>query len=255
MSLSLHNINVAYGQRHALRDVSLSIEKPCLVGIIGPNGAGKSTLLKSIAGLAAKTGSISLDSVQLHNQPSADAARIVAYCAQSSFPAWPITVEEVVQLGRLPHRNASDHHAEDALATQRAIEKLALSRLAQRNIDSLSGGERSRAMLARALSTEARILLVDEPTADLDPYHELKTMEVLQAEARSNVYILAVLHNLSLAAQYCDVLVVLKDGMITAQGNPTEVLTQDLLNEVYGIEALIEPHADSVVVMPLRRLD
>jgi iron complex transport system ATP-binding protein len=255
VSLKLDNVSVSYAGHAALTRVSLRISKPSLVGIIGPNGAGKSTLLRSIAGLTQKSGEISLDAKRFDDQPISLLAHTVAYCAQTSFPAWPVTVQEIVRLGRLPHRNDPLRRSGDSAAIQRAIERMALAELTDRRIDSLSGGERSRALLARALSTEADILLVDEPTADLDPYHELRTMEVLRNEAQRGVYILAVLHNLSLAAQFCDVLIVLQDGIVRASGKPIEVLNQQLLNDVYGIEARIEPHADSVLVMPWRRLD
>ncbi|MGD8323315.1 MAG: ABC transporter ATP-binding protein [Gammaproteobacteria bacterium] len=255
MSLVLDNVSAAYDGHRALASVSLTIDTPELTGIIGPNGAGKSTLLKSIAGLTGRTGAISLDSRRLDDQPADLVARTVAWSAQSNHPAWPVTVHEVIRLGRLPHRNDPEVSSRDAQAIDGAIEKMALAALVDRRIDALSGGERSRALLARALCTEASVLLVDEPTADLDPYHELRTMEVLREEARRGVHVLAVLHDLSLAARFCDRVIVLHDGSVRAHGTPAEIFEQPLLRDVYRIHALIERHEDSVVVVPWRRLD
>jgi iron complex transport system ATP-binding protein len=255
LSLSLENIDVAYAEQPVLNSVSLQIAAPSLVGVIGPNGAGKTTLLKSIAGLTGASGRVSLDSKRLDDQPIDVIARTVAYCAQSSVPAWPVTVKEIVRLGRLPHRNDSAGRSRDTAAVEHAIARMDLSKLVHRRIDALSGGELSRALLARALCTQAPVLLVDEPTADLDPWHELKTMEVLRDEAGNGVHILAVLHNLSLAARFCDSLVVLRNGRVEAVGTPLEVLTPALLSNVYGIDALIEQREDSVFVMPWRRID
>ena len=255
MSLSLTNINVAYAQRSVLTSVTLQVDSPGLVGVIGPNGAGKSTLLKSIAGLTEASGQISLDSKRIDDQPIDAVAKIVAFCAQSGVPAWPVTVAEIVRLGRLPHRNDAAGRAHDSAAIEQAVQRMGLSQIVQRRIDALSGGERSRTLLARALCTQAPILLADEPTADLDPWHELKTMEVLRDEARNGTYILAVLHNLSLAARFCDLLVVLQNGRIRAVGNPVEILRPALLREVYGIDALIEEREGAIVVLPWRRVD
>lgn len=246
---------MSYGARAALTDLSLSIDGPQLTGIIGPNGAGKSTLLKTIAGLTTRSGQISLDGSRIDNLSAAELARSVAYCAQSLFPAWSITVDEVVRLGRIPHRGDPDARARDAQTVARAIDALGLSELATRPIDSLSGGERSRALLARAVCTQARVLLVDEPTAGLDPWHELGTMQFLRSEAQREVHILAVLHNLSLAARFCDSIIVLQHGQVVAAGPPAEIVTQSLLGDVYGIDAVIERRNDSVLVQPWNRLD
>lgn len=255
MSLQLRGIAASYGARTALTDISLSLDGPRLTGIIGPNGAGKSTLLKTIAGLTTSSGEITLDGIRIDKLSTAERARKVAYCAQSLFPAWSITVDEVVRLGRIPHRGDPDASAHDAKAVALAIDALDLSDLATRPVDSLSGGERSRALLARAVCTQARVLLADEPTAGLDPYFELGTMQFLRAEAQRDVHILAVLHNLSLAARFCDSLIVLQQGQIFAAGPPAEILTQSLLADVYGIDALIEQRDDSVLVQPWNRLE
>ncbi|HMB72131.1 MAG TPA: ABC transporter ATP-binding protein, partial [Gammaproteobacteria bacterium] len=190
MSLQLEDIDVSYGAHSALRSVSMNIPEPELVGVIGPNGAGKSTLLKAIAGLTQRSGSISVDSRSLERQPMQHVARLVAYCSQSSFPAWPVAVREVVSLGRLPYRNDPQARRDDAAAIDTAMERMGLTELAARPVDTLSGGERARALLARTLATQARVLLVDEPTSDLDPYHELKTMETLRDEARRGVTVI-----------------------------------------------------------------
>lgn len=254
MSLVVHNVDAAYDGAQVLRSVCLDAAKAELIGVIGPNGAGKSTLLKAIAGLTQRTGSISVDAQCIDRLPVQQLARLVGYCSQSSFPAWPITVREVVTLGRLPHRDDPEARRHDAAAVDSALERMALRELADRRIDTLSGGERSRALLARTLATEARVLLVDEPTADLDPYHELKAMEALRDESRRGITVIAVLHNLTLAARFCDRLAVIDNGVIRATGEPATVLSQSLLRSVYAVDAHIDTHDGSSIVIPWRRL-
>lgn len=255
MMLALEDVSALYGEYCALERINAVIPCPSLVGVIGPNGAGKSTLLKVIAGLANRSGSVSIDSERLDDAPAQIVARKVAYCSQSAFPAWPVSVREVVALGRLPHRNDRAARLLDAAATARALERMALDELADRSIDTLSGGERARALLARTLATQAGVLLVDEPTSDLDPYHEIRTMEILREEADRGVIVIAVLHNLALAARFCDQIIVLESGRVRASGTPEAVLNAQLLASVYGIEAVIGTHENSTLVIPWRRIE
>jgi len=255
VTLALEHVSVLYGGYCALERVSAAFSRPSLVGIVGPNGAGKSTLLKAIAGLTERTGSIRLDSDCLDDAPAELVARKVAYCSQSAFPAWPVCVREIVALGRLPYRNDHASRAQDATATATAIERMALEKLSERSIDTLSGGERARTLLARTLATQATVLLVDEPTSDLDPYHEIRTMEILREESQRGVIVIAVLHNLTLAARFCDQIVMLDNGQIRASGAPASVLNADLLANVYGIEAVIGAHEGSTLVIPWRRIE
>jgi len=255
VTLALEQISVRYGRHCALERVSATFSRASLIGIVGPNGAGKSTLLKAIAGLIERTGSIRLETDCLDDAPAELLARRIAYCSQSSFPAWPVSVREVVALGRLPYRNDRMSRAQDAAATARAIERMALEKLTERSIDTLSGGERARTLLARTLATRATVLLVDEPTSDLDPYHEIRTMEILREESDRGIIVIAVLHNLGLAARFCDQIVVLENGRIRASGAPAGVLNAELLADVYGIEAVIEAHEGSTLVIPWRRIE
>jgi iron complex transport system ATP-binding protein len=253
--LILQDVCARYGERTALESINAAISSPSLIGVVGPNGAGKSTLLKAIAGLTDRTGSISIDSLCLDDAPSAVVARNVAYCSQSLFPAWPICVREVVALGRLPHKDDREARLQDESATANAIERMALTDFADRPIDTLSGGERARAMLARTLATRANVVLLDEPTSDLDPYHEIRTMEILREEAERGVIVVVVVHDLTLAARFCDHIFVLESGRIRASRTPETVFDRALLASVYAIEAVIGSHDGSALVIPWRRIE
>jgi iron complex transport system ATP-binding protein len=244
-ALSLENVTVRYGARAALADVSLAFEAGTLTGLVGPNGAGKTTLLRAGLGLLP----VQSGTVRIFDQPLADyspdaRARAVAYLPQGTEAHWPLLARRVVALGRLPHRPAFMRIAPaDEAAIEKALTRCDALALADRRLDEISAGERARVLLARALATAAPILLVDEPAAHLDPAHQLRLMELLCEEARRGTAVVVTLHDLSLAARYCDRLVLLKDGKVASSGAPEEALSDVALARVFGVGALRVPDA------------
>lgn len=235
--LSFEGLHVSLGRRRVLHGVDAHFSGGGLIGIIGPNGAGKSTLARtSLALLKPSMGRVLLDGVNVATIARADLAKRIAYLPQGQQPHWPLTAERLVLLGRLPHLapfsavSAADHDA-----VRRAMQQADADAFADRVVNELSGGERARVLLARALAVEAPVLIVDEPLAALDPGHQLQVMNVLKRQAETGALVIAILHDLGLAARYCDRLVLLADGRVAGDGQPDEVLTEALLEKVYGV--------------------
>jgi iron complex transport system ATP-binding protein len=241
VTLATAGLGVTLGRRRVLESVALSLAPGGLIGVIGPNGAGKSTLVRALTGLIPYTGTITLDGRDAAAIPRTERARTIAYLPQGQTLHWPLTVERLVQLGRLPHLGPLSRIAEtDRHAIERAMSRADVLPLRDRIATELSGGERARALLARALAVEAPVLIADEPLAALDPLHQFEVMELLAAEAAAGRTVVAVLHDLSLAARYCSRLVLLDQGRIIADDTPAGVLTPERLSRVYGIRVQVE---------------
>ncbi|MBS8227025.1 ABC transporter ATP-binding protein [Vannielia litorea] len=242
MTLELHGLSVTrQNGRNTLRDVSLAVAPGEFIGLIGPNGAGKTTLLRAAQGLLPASGTSSLAALTPGQR-----ARAAAFLPQSREIAWDLTVETLVMLGRTPHRPS----AEDAAAVAKAIAQMNLTALAHRRATRLSGGEQARALIARALAQETPLLLADEPIAGLDPAAQIATMQLFAELAREGRAVLASLHDLSLAARHCTRLVVLHEGRLAADGAPQEVLTADLLAEVFHITGRFTETAEGALFTP-----
>ncbi len=241
VGLSIEGVDVTLGRRTVVRDARAAFATGELVAIVGPNGAGKSTLARAMLGLVPVSGRVLLNNEDVAHLPRATLARRIAYLPQGQTLHWPLTVERLVALGRLPHLGPmSRMTAADSLAIERAMERADIVSLRDRIATELSGGERARALLARALAVEACVLVADEPLASLDPGHQIDVMELLRDEARAGGLVIAVLHDLTMAARYCDRLLLMDAGVIVANGPPAEVLTPDNLKRVYGIAARVE---------------
>ena len=255
VTIRLDAAGVTLGRHRVIEAVSATLEGGALIGIIGPNGAGKSTLAKAILGLLPlSAGRVSIDGRDIAVIDRPLLARTIAYLSQGQTLHWPLSVERLIGLGRLPYlAPLSRLRPKDADAIDRAIARADVGHLRQRIATELSGGERARVLLARALAVEAPALLVDEPLAALDPGHQIEVMEVLRAQARGGTLVVAILHDLSLAARYCDRLILLDRGRFVADGTPAEVLTQDRLMSVYGVRAWIDWSGPSPLVLPLSR--
>ncbi len=234
--LLVRDVTAELGGRAVLRDVGFSAEGG-LIGLVGPNGAGKTTLLRLLAALERpRSGSIALGGIALNRIDAAKRARLIAYLPQDHGVAWPITVRDLVALGRLPHRSAfAAPSLVDDAAVEEAMARAAVTAFAARPVDTLSGGERARTALARVLATQAPIVLADEPVASLDINHQLQIMELLRDLASAGGLIIAVMHNPSLAARYCDRLLLLDRGRLVADGEPEHVLDDRNMADVFRI--------------------
>ncbi len=239
MKLEARTITALANGKPIVNAASLSVASGELVGLIGPNGAGKSTLLKAMLGLRPKaSGDVLLDGQDFLAMPSATRACAVAFLPQDRRVEWRLPARDIVMLGRYPHRaRFGAPSPEDRAAVARALDAVDGHSFIDRPVSVLSGGERTRILLARALAVEAPILLADEPIAALDPYHQLHVMEILRDRAHAGAAVLAVIHDLALAARFMDRLVLMHEGSIAAEGRPADVLTPDTLARIYRIKS------------------
>jgi iron complex transport system ATP-binding protein len=235
--IAARDLKVMLAGRTVLDGVTLEGRKGELVAILGPNGAGKSTLLRTLTGLLKPArGSVTLHGRELDQWSRQALGRAIAYLPQQRSVHWPLSVRNIVALGRLPHgASLSALDGENGTAVDRALVALELSDLETRLVTELSGGELARVLVARALAQEAQLLLADEPTAGLDPAHQLALFSQLKALAAQGRTLFVALHDLSLAARFCDRVILLKNGRFLGVGPPEDVLTEDALAAAYGI--------------------
>jgi iron complex transport system ATP-binding protein len=241
--------------RPAVRAVDAIIEPATFVAVLGPNGSGKSTLLRLLLGaLKPLDGTVSFRGRNLDAWPREELARHIGVVTQAEEIAFPLTVRELVAMGRYPHLGPWRRPSPaDRAAIQRALEWCGVDDLADRGVSTLSGGERQRARLARALAQEARTLVLDEPTAALDMAHEMTLFEMLARLADSGVTVVAVTHNINVAARYARRLILLDQGRITADGSPADVLMKETVEAVYHWPVAIRHEDAAPQVVPLRR--
>ncbi|SEJ35680.1 iron complex transport system ATP-binding protein [Sphingobium sp. AP50] len=256
VTLCGENLSVRLGRHAAVRDVHVTLTPGQLVGIIGPNGAGKSTLIRALLGLTRpQAGQVTIDGQDVARLDRQAIARAVAYLPQGQTLHWPLSVERLVALGRLPHLGPlSRLTGEDEAMIEAAMARADVLHLKGRVATELSGGERARVLLARALAVGARALIADEPLAALDPGHQIDVMDLLREEARGGALVVTVLHDLSMAARYCDRLLLMEGGALVADGAPMEVLTPEALAQVYGVTARIEQAGDWPMILPVGRV-
>jgi iron complex transport system ATP-binding protein len=251
-SLVARSLAAGYGARSVLRDVDLALEAGMLIALVGPNGAGKSTLLRAFAGLIRPThGSVTLDGVEIGSLSRSALAARISVVPQTFDTLFPFTVREIVALGRTARLGLfARPTTSDAAAVARAIAEQDLAALVDRRLDALSGGERQRVVLAMALAQEAGVLLLDEPTAHLDPAHQIGTVRRAAELARSRgVIALAVLHDLNLAA-LADRVVVMDAGRIVADGPPASALDRAVLARVFGAGLTVAEVGGRTVILP-----
>ena len=224
-----------------LRDVDITVREGELVGLIGPNGAGKSTLLRLLTHVEQSgEGEVFLKGKSIKQVSAQVRAREMGYLVQGAKASWPFSVERVVGLGRLPHQNWWQRiNSEDQKKIETALQLTETIAYRNRMVNTLSGGEQTLVMLARIFAGEPELILADEPVAALDPYHQLHVMDILRNHAQGNKAGVVVLHDLGLAARYCDRLYLLNHGKLFCSGTPEKVLTDEILGEVYGIECQI----------------
>ncbi|MCV0370325.1 ABC transporter ATP-binding protein [Filomicrobium sp.] len=251
--LSLDNVTVTLGDRKVLDRVSLNMEGGEFVGLLGPNGAGKSTLLRTITQEIPYEGRITLDGKPLADLGAEGRARSLAYLPQIRDIAWPVSVTEIVALGRLPHcRPFAKMTMADGAIVADAMERMDITALAHRRATELSGGEMARVLMARVLAQETPIIIADEPAAGLDPAHQIALVETFAAIAKSGRTVIASLHELPLAARWCQRIILISQGKIVADGPASKVVTTENLSRVYGVEAMLMEDAQGLIVAPIR---
>ncbi|MBB6121097.1 ABC transporter ATP-binding protein [Nocardiopsis algeriensis] len=241
MDLRLDRLRVEIDGSEILRGLSLDVPSGRVVGLVGPNGSGKSTALRCVyRALRPSGGTVWLDGDDLSAMPLRESARSVAALTQESGSDLDFTVAETVALGRTPHlRGNQPLSAREHELCRRAMELMDVAHLADRGVLGLSGGERRRVLVARALAQEPRVLVLDEPTNHLDVRHQVELLSLLRTTGTT---VLVVLHDLNLAAAACDRIGVLAEGALVAAGTPREVLTTELVREVFGVDAAVVDH-------------
>jgi len=238
MKIETKAVEVLLNGNHILKGIDLNINDRELAGIIGPNGSGKSTLLKCIYRVLKPTaGAVYLDHRALNSYPCKESARCIAVVAQHNYYNFDFTVRDVVLMGRAPHKRALERdNAEDYQIVAESLETVAMSAFAERSFSTLSGGEQQRVILARALAQRTPCLILDEPANHLDIKYQLQLMDLLRGLGRT---VIAAIHDLNIAAMYCDRLYAIKNGIIVGQGSPKDLRTLEFIQGFYDGEAQI----------------
>ena len=234
--LSAANINVRYGGHGIVRGADLVLNAGELTILAGPNGAGKTTLARAMAGLSQHEGKVMLNGVPILNLSPRERAKAMAYLPQGHQYHWPMPVADIVALGREPHSDMFSGRTDaDRKAIEAAVQMTAIGPFMNRAITTLSGGERARVALARALVTQASVLIADEPTASVDERNQLIIMDLLKSVARGGAAVLAIIHDLSLALRFADRVALMQNGRIAANGVPQVVLTTERIADIFGV--------------------
>jgi cobalamin transport system ATP-binding protein len=255
--VQIDGVDCYYVQTRALKNAHLTVRPGEVIGLVGPNGSGKTTLIKAISGvLKPQVGIITLDDVDVYQTKPKRLAQQMAVVPQNTDAFFfDFTVEEVVLMGRSPHiKFLGTETTRDFDVVQKALEMTDVARFANRKFNELSGGERQRVIIARALAQEPRILLLDEATSQLDIGIKIEIFDLIRRLAADGIAVIAAIHDLNLAAQYCDRLLLLRQGEIIADGTVEEVLTQERIAEAFGVSALVRRHpitnAFSIALLP-----
>lgn len=247
VAIEAHEISYAVDGKHILRALSFRGHRGGLTGLLGPNGAGKSTLLRILAGLnRPTTGTISLQGKPIHHIDVRDVARQIAYVPQDAQVAFGFNAREIVLMGRHPHIGRfSLERTVDYKVVADAMDRVGVSDFAERSIVTLSGGERQKVFIAKALAQQPQVLLLDEPVSALDIRHQLHILSLVRDLTRTGICAIAVLHDLNLAARFCDHIYMMADGEVVTNGTPGDVYTADTIARCYGVHAVVR-HDDIV---------
>jgi iron complex transport system ATP-binding protein len=253
--MRFEDVSVSLGGATVLESVSFDVPEGSFVALCGPNGAGKTTALRVVNGvLASDSGTATVDGTPVAGLSTRELARRVATVPQDTSLAFDFPVRDVVAMGRTAHRGRFERSTpEDAEAVERALERAEVADLADRSVDAVSGGERQRVLLARALAQATPALVLDEPTASLDINHQVRTLGLVRSLVDEGKTALAAVHDLDLAARFCDTMVVLADGGVLAAGPPDEVLTEAVVERAFGARATVRtnPVTDTPTVTAL----
>ena len=238
VKVKVKNLGFNIDKKEILKDVSFEVPKGSFVGIIGPNGSGKSTLLKNIYRLyKPSSGSITLDNKDLSKMKDKECAKEIAVLAQESNSQFDFTVEQIVKMGRYPYKSVfEDYSKSDIKMVKEMLEKVGLNDYSSRSFSNLSGGEKQRTLIARALVQNTDFLILDEPTNHLDIGYQIQLMDLIKS---LNITTLSAIHDMNIASMYCDYLIVMKDGEIRDFGKVEEVITSQMLKDIFGVNAYV----------------
>ncbi len=245
IKLEVESLSLAYGHNMVMRDLTFQVMPGEMVGLIGPNGSGKSTIIKALSRIIHPfSGKILLDGKNISEIPRGELARLLGVVPQMPLLPSSFTAFEIVLMGRNPHLGLLQYEAaRDLDITWQAMEKTATQSLAERRIGELSGGEIQRIVIARVLAQEPKSILLDEPTANLDISYEVEILDLIKNLClENNLTVVVALHDLNLASQYCNRLILINKGGIHAQGTPREVINSENIKEVYGTEGCVYAH-------------
>ncbi|MBS4956251.1 MAG: heme ABC transporter ATP-binding protein [Clostridium celatum] len=245
MNIKSENINVTLEKNNILKGINIEVDNKEVVGIIGPNGSGKSTLLKCIYRvLKPNDGAILLDNVDIKEMSVKESSKRLAVLSQHNNYNFDFTVKDIVLMGRSPHKKFMERdNEEDYDIVNEALKKVDMFEFKDRSFQSLSGGEQQRVILARALAQQPKCLILDEPTNHLDIKYQLQLMRIVKG---LGIEVIAAIHDLNIAAMYCDKIYVLKDGEIIKYGKPKDVLTKEIIKDVYEVDAEVIVNEDRV---------
>ncbi|SEB41040.1 iron complex transport system ATP-binding protein [Nitratireductor aquibiodomus] len=256
MNLHIDSLSVKLGKRQVLDAISFDIEPGQVIGLLGPNGAGKSTLMRALNGHIAAEGAMQLGEHDLAAIGPAQRAHLIAYLPQQRTIGWRLSVRDLVALGRLPWRGFGQRpNARDEAAIARAMAMVDIAPLARRVATELSGGEQARVLMARAIAQETPLLIADEPASGLDAAHQIMLMQSLKRLAAEGRTVLVSLHDLTLAARWCDEVILLNEGKLAALGKPEAVLSQANLARIYGVTAHRAHDENGLIIAPVGLTD
>jgi iron complex transport system ATP-binding protein len=252
MKLKINGMSFSYGSRPALADVTMSVDGGEVVSLVGPNGSGKTTLIKCINRiLKPKGGTVLVEEKDVGKIKLKGLARLLAYVPQSAAHSFPSTVFDTVLLGRRPYVNWGISPRDKEVVSQ-MLSLMELEEMALRQFNELSGGERQKVLIARALAQEPQVLLLDEPTSNLDLKHQLEVLGIVRSIVKEKgIAAVMAIHDLNLAARFSDKLIFLDKGRIYDAGEPAQVLTQENIRRVYGVEAIISKNSGHPHIIPL----
>ncbi len=242
-AIAIHSLSYSYGNASVLSTISFKVEQGLFFTVIGPNGSGKSTLMKILAGiLKFKKGKISIAGKSIKKYSGRELARHVAYVPQTVSAEFPFTVKELVLLGRSPHQGMLGINSEkDHLIAEQAMDFTDTMALSKKKIDQISGGERQRVFIARAVCQQPEIMLLDEPASSLDLAHQVRLMDLLERlKNETGITIIMVSHDINLAAMYSDTIILIKNGSVIKQGTATEVITPSILDDIFGCSFTVD---------------
>lgn len=236
--LKVEKLTYDIGGTRILKDITFDVEENTFVGVIGPNGSGKSTMLKSIYGVNKPSGgNIYFEGDDLLKISSKDRAKKIAVLAQESGGQFDFSVQQVVEMGRYPHKNTLENYSKhDLEIVDRVLYEMKLDNYRERSFNTLSGGEKQRVLIARLLVQESKFIILDEPTNHLDIGHQIEIMNIIK---KMGVTVLSAIHDMNMAAIYCDKLVIMKKGEVITQGSVEETLTSEMLKDLFNVEAEI----------------